>query len=278
MSAESLIRLFLFLSGVASTIFGSFVSSKIRVYYDNRKAHLEDIKQKVLTPLRESLAERYGPLVTHASPVVIEEWGVRQRAENASATTQPDEHGPFLVGVAPDVRSETDQALYADASQYHFRKVIADAERFLTAWQTHAAECQAWVSRLSEEILAGCKLPPHPSSHGTGYIMQYRLGIFVYRRLFHKLNVALFKQPQQIIWVLEGFDGASAGGTEKDLDALLRHLDSLLEREKSTADRLQQHARVLEQDLSFVRRELNHAIAARRLHKKCDLVPFFLGT
>lgn len=50
-SAESLIRFLAYLGGVASTLVGSWVSSKIHGYHENRKVHLEDIKQKVLSPL-----------------------------------------------------------------------------------------------------------------------------------------------------------------------------------------------------------------------------------
>jgi hypothetical protein len=71
---ESLVRLLLYVSGVASTIVGSLVSSKIRVYHDNKKAHLDDIKQRVLTPLSHGLAEKYGSLKTQGqtgrSPVI----------------------------------------------------------------------------------------------------------------------------------------------------------------------------------------------------------------
>jgi hypothetical protein len=110
--------------------------------------------------------------------------------------------------------------------------------------------------------------------------MQYRLGVFVYRRLCHSLEMALSKRnPNQSqsasYWILEGFDGTPAAGTEQEMDALLVYLDNLMVREKGTADRLLVNARALEQKLSSLRGELNYAVAARRLRHKCDLVPFF---
>jgi hypothetical protein len=105
--------------------------------------------------------------------------------------------------------------------------------------------------------------------------MQYRLGVFIYRRLFRSIEFALFKRNNNPGWVLEGFDGTPAAATEQELDAILFYLDSLIEKERSTADRLQRHARALEQSLASLRTELNYAIAARRLWHRCDLVPFF---
>jgi hypothetical protein len=279
-SVESLVRLLIWVGGVVATVVGSWASSKIHVYQESRKAHLEDIKQKVLLPLSDGLAEHYGVLVTHRSPVVIEFWGVRLRKENVSVTEYPNEHGPVLTKMVPDVMAATDPALYTDARKKHFRKVIKHTEEFLAAWKAHAEECYSWVLKLSEEILAETKLPTHPVQHGAAYVMQYRLGVFIYRRLCHSLEMALSKRnPNQTqsadYWVLEGFDGTPAAATEQKLDALLAYLDNLMVREKGTADRLLQNARGLEQQLTSLRAELNYAVAARRLRHKCDLVPFF---
>lgn len=280
-SAESLVRLLIWVGGVAATVVGSWASSKIHVYQESRKAHLDDIKQKVLLPLSDALAEHYGVLVTHRSPVVIEFWGVRLRKENVSVTEYPNEHGPVLTKVVPDVMAATDPALYTDARKKHFRKAITHTEQFLTAWRAHADECYSWVLRLSEEILAETKLPTHPVQHGAAYVMHYRLAVFIYRRLCHSLEFALSKRnPNQSqnttsYWVLEGFDGTPAAGTEQEMDALLIYLDDLMAREKGTAARLLRNAQALEQQLTLLRGELNYAVAARRLRHQCDLIPFF---
>jgi hypothetical protein len=123
-SAEWIVRMLVYVGGVSTTIVGSWVSSKIHVYQESRKSHLEDIKQKVLLPLSEGLAEKYGSLVTHRSPAVIEYWGVRLRKENVSVTEYPNEHGPVLAKMTPDVMTATDPALYADARKKHFQKLM----------------------------------------------------------------------------------------------------------------------------------------------------------
>jgi hypothetical protein len=272
--------LLIYVGGVATTVVGSWASSKIHVYQESRKAHLDDIKQKVLIPLSDGFAEHYGSLVTHRSPVVIEFWGVQLRKQNVSVTEYPNEHGPVLAKVTPDIRAATDPALYTDAKKKHFRKVLNSSEEFVTAWDAHAEECYAWVLRLAKEIAEESKLPIHPVPHGSAYVMQFRLGVFIYRRLCHSLEMALSKRcqtPSQNpnYWVLEGFDGTPAAGTEEQVDAILIHLNNLMVRERGTADRLLQNARALNQDLNSLRGELNYAIAARRLRHKCDIVPFF---
>jgi hypothetical protein len=278
-SAESLVRLLIYISGIASTIVGSFIANKIRVYQDNRNAHLDDIKGKVLVPIKNTLTEKYGPLVNHRSPVVVEDWGVREQKAKVSVTEYPTDQGPILVTVTPNIGGMADQALYVDARERHFRKLVLHVEQFLAEWQAHANACHTWVLGLSQEILDKCQLPEHPVSIGSDYIMQYRLAVFVYRRLFQSLDRALSKRNPNPggaeTWSIEGFDGTAAQGSERQIDTVLSELDRLIEREKSTADRLRADALALADRFSSLRAELSYAIAGRRLHKRCNFVPFF---
>ena len=99
-SAERLLHLLFYVGGVASTIVGSLVSSKIRVYHDNRKSHLDDIKERVLTPLHDGLTEKHSSLVTHQSPVVEEKWGLRRRRVNYChpPSEKPKPNGQMFLG------------------------------------------------------------------------------------------------------------------------------------------------------------------------------------
>ena len=268
----------IYVSGIASTIVGSFIASKIRVYQDSRSAHLDDIKTKVLVPLKDKLTENYASLVDHRSPVVEQGWGVKA-LKAASVTEYPTEQGPVLVKVAPNIRAAADQALYVDAKERHFRKLVLHVEQFLAAWRAHADACHAWVFSLSQEILDKCQLPEFSTSTSSEYIMHFRLAVFVYRRLFRSLDRALSKRnPNPAgagLWMIEGFDGTSAQGSEQQMDTVLRKLDELVEREKGTADRLRADANALADRFSLLCAELSYAAAARRLHKRCNLVPFF---
>jgi hypothetical protein len=276
-SAESMIRFLAYLGGVASTLVGSWVSSKIHVYQENKKAHLEDIKQKVLIPLSGALANEYAVLVTHKSSAVLEGWGARSRKETASVTEHQTEDGPLLTMVLPDVKAGVDPALYADARKNHLSKLLKQAEVFSEDWRAHANECHAWVVHLADEILDKSQMEPFPvSQFGTPNVNHYKLGLFVYRRVFrfseHSLLIHARNPPAQ--WVIEGFLGTSAEGTEEQLRALVCVLNDLIAREKNTAEHLQAKARLLEERLTLLCSELNYAIASRRLRKKCDLVPF----
>ena len=279
-SSELAIRLLVYVGGVLSAVLGSLVSSKIRIYHDNRKSHLEDIKQKVLMPLADGFDEKHHSLVKHRTPVITAEWGLRARKENASATEQPDEHGPMLIIAAPDIRGTTDPILYVDAKKKHFPKLIAHTDDFLLAWRAHAQKCCDWVCRIAEEVLCDSEMPAHPISTGPRYVMHHRLATFVYMRLFNISGAAVSKRNQNFgsqspSWVLESGTGAVALGTEEDMGRLMCLLDRLLEKERPTAALLRDEARVLEKELSTLRGELNYAIAARRLRRRCDLVPFF---
>ena len=201
------------------------------------------------------------------------------RKENVSATEQPEEHGPMLTMAAPDICSATDRTLYMDAKKKHFPKLIVHMEEFLVAWRAYAQKCRDWVSRLADEILSDSEMPAHPVAHGSRYVMQHPLAAFVYMRLFQISGAAVSKRNQNFgsqnpSWVLESGTGAVALGMEEDMDRLMSLLDRLLEKERSHAEQLRGEARILERDLSSLRDELNYAIAARRLRRRCDLVPF----
>ena len=276
-----LVGLLVWIGGVGSTVVGSWVASRIRVYDDNKKAHHDDIKQKVLMPLHDGLAGNYAHLVTHESPAVVSDWGTRQRNDKAKTTEYPTDEGPILKLTVPDVLGAIDQALYLDAKKKHFPKLMDRVERFLAAWRAHGQDCNAWVSGLSEEILLKSGLPAHPAQQPGSSVMHYSLGVFVYQRLFYRTNQILSKHnrnpgdPLHPNWALAGWSATPAEGTEQQLDALVSELDQMIDRERSTADGLREKARTLEEELSSLCSELNYAIASRRLRSRCDFVPFF---
>lgn len=277
MSFPSPTTLLAFVSGVGTTVAGSWISSKIHVYQENSRAHLEDIKQKVLIPLSGILSEQYRPLVTHHAFAVVEQWGTRNRRENASVTQDLIDDGPLLLTAAPDLRIGVDSALYLDAKQAHFSKLLAELEEFSEAWQKHVNRCRAWIVRVASEILSKSGMEPFPvQEYGTPNVDHYKLALFLYRRLFclfeRSLNKNLRNPP---IWELVGFEGTCAVGGEEQMNSLISTLDELMINEKNVAEELQSEARFLEERLSSLRAEIGYATASRRLRKKCDLVPFF---
>jgi hypothetical protein len=68
----------------------------------------------------------------------------------------------------------------------------------------------------------------------------------------------------QTQWVIEGFLGTSAEGTEEQLKAFVSVLNDLVGTQRNVADRLQSKASLAEQGLSSLRSALNYAIASRR--------------
>jgi len=267
------------MTGVASTVVGSWISSKIHVYHENRRVHLEEIKQKVLIPISDLVTNDYAMLVTHQTSAVDELWGVRRRKEGVSVLEPQTEEGPVLVPKIPNVQAAYDPALFTDARRGHFSQLLAQVEQFSEAWRSHVCECQAWVVHLSEEITKRGQMEPFPTaSTGKSFVNPYKLGLFIYRRLFGRCKHSLLKHAidhPPVEWTLEGFEGTSAKGTKQQLDTLVSVLDALIIEEQVVADRLQASARLLEKALFLVRIQLNLAVASRRLRKKCDLVPFF---
>lgn len=276
MAALNPITVLAYVGGVASTVAGSWVSSKIHVYHENRRVHLEEIKQRVLLPLSAVLSDYYAALVTHDSPAVVEQWGTRRRRENIRVTEDVIDDGPLLLRVAPDMKAGVDSALHTDAMKNHFSKLLSGADRFSEAWNRYTNECHAWIVRLADEILAKSQMEQFPvKQYGTPNVDHFKLALFVYQRLFGLFERPVVKNARNPPhWELVGFEGTPAVGSEQQLDGLISVLDDLMVREKNFAERLQAEARLLEKSLSSLSAELAYAIASRRLRKRCDLVPF----
>jgi hypothetical protein len=61
---ERLVRVLIavgaFVTGVTSAVIGSWISSRIHVYEEHRRVHLEALRDKVLVPMRTGLLAVFG--------------------------------------------------------------------------------------------------------------------------------------------------------------------------------------------------------------------------
>jgi hypothetical protein len=282
-NATRLVQLLVWIGGVATTVAGAWIASKIRIYHDARKAHHEDLKQKVLAPLREGLETHFRSLVFHLTPVVSVQTGAATEfLEKAKATEPAEERGDVLVAAFPGsvVFGPLDSALLHDATKRHFRKQIDRVDKFVTRWMAYSGECHAWVRGMAQEILAKSGLPAFPnkevsSSRPAPYAMQYRLAVFVYERLFRLPAGALTVAGYESYWTLSGQHATLAVGSKEQVDALLDLVNSRLTSEETTARVLRSKAGDLQKDFQELTPMLEYAIASRKLRKRCDLVTFF---
>lgn len=278
---EWLVRLLAFIGGVVSTVAGSWISSKIHVYHDNRKAHLDDLKQRVLVPLRNGLEKHFRPLVFHQVPVVFVQLdATTQFDEKAKATEEPGKRGEVILGAFPSaaVFASLDSALLEDAKNGHFRNQLSEVDKFIRDWVAYAAECHRWVLKISREILTKSALPTYPPLPGPGfspYVMNHRLAVFVYMRLFRLPTTALRLEDLDNSSTLSGGSGTLALGSKTQVENVLKQIDALLESEEAIARTLRDKAGALQAAFQEIIPKLDYAAASRRLRKRCDLVTFF---
>ncbi len=282
-NAERLVRLLVWIAGVAATALGAWVTSKVRIYHDNRKAHLEDLKQRVLAPFSDATGESFQRLVSHESPVVAENWSARGIRTDARVTEDEADEGSGLTGLNPwpNVFSVIDEALYEDAKRNHFSELIKDAVKLANSWAAHVERCRTWVDQMAIEVLARSGMHAYGPPFTTPYVLHYRLGVFAYRRLFRIRTGALYKTNQGQMWALEGAPGlprmvgCSAIGPEQQLDALAVELDKIIVKHSKNAEQLREESQNLGRDVAALHSAFQLAIANKRLRKRCDLVPFF---
>ncbi len=270
--------------GVGSTVVGSWVSSKIRVYHDNRKAHLDDLKQRVLAPLREGLEQHFRPLVFLQQPLVyVDTAAPTEFREDAKATESQMEQGDVHQGAFPSslVFGPLDPALLEDAKKTHYSKQLAAVDEFINGFLTSAGECHTWVCRVADAILKESSLPAFPNRVAAAvggpapYVMHYRVAVFIYARLLRYLTPALRTSQINNGLGLHGEDATLAYGSGEQISNLLARIDHLLGSERDRAGSLRGRMAALQESFPGLISQLDYAIAARRLRKKCDLVPFF---
>ena len=107
------------------------------------------------------------------------------------------------------------------------------------------------------------------------YVMHYRLAVFIYKRLFRLTAPGLVTSNMNdgTNWTLNS-NATLACGSEERISGLVTQVNNLLVSEKSTAEMLRSKFASLQRDFQELMPMLEYAIAARRLHNRCDLVTF----
>lgn len=272
--AEWAIRLLIYVGGVATTVAGSWIASKIRVYHDNRNLHRDDLKQRDLVPLRAGLIDSYLPLAGRKVLAIRTNWGDRALNESAKLTEEPLEMGVMLIteDPRPNVEANLDEALFADARQHHYERLVSEWQGLASRWSAHVRECERWVSRIADRILTESGLPPFQAP--DDYVMHLYLALFLYQRLFGFPTRPLAKSTVGHRPCLANNSITVALGDDQKMDKLLATLDEIRETEREPADELMAGSRRMAEEFATLSNELGLAIAERKLYGRCRMVGF----
>lgn len=277
-----LVQLVVWIGGVATTIAGSWVASKIRLYHDDRKSHHQELKDKVLVPLRDLLVEQQ-PLFKHQVPVLTEKWG---QSPMPVLDARPDqdafESGAFLHvdDPWPAAFSLLNRALFEDAKRVHHKKLIADITALGTAWMEHTQHCSFWISEIGFEILDASKMNPYQPPYQPPYVNHLRLAVWIYRRLFNLPTEALRQSNQGQYWSIEGaptvpnVSGVATLAKEEQNTSLLETIETIIKANRERATALRREAEVVANQAGYLRSKMEYEIAKKRLRGRCDLVRF----
>jgi hypothetical protein len=270
----------LWAGGVATTLIGSWITSRIRLYQDHKNAHHQELKERILAPVKSGLLEHFGPMAAGQSGVLGLEYGTQQINENAKITEDATRSGFFLVAPFPTsaIFGSLDSALLVDARRTHYRDVMERVDEFLSAWSSTAGECHGWCSKVADKILRESRMPAFLNSdpQTRSYVMHLHLALVVYRRLFGFQSGAARVVNQGAEWVMHIEDRAAALGSKEQIDAVIETIDQLVQSEAAIARSLRERIAALNRKLMVdVIGALDYAAASRRLHRRCDLVPFF---
>jgi hypothetical protein len=266
--------------GVATTIAGSWIASKIHVYHAHRDAHRDEIRTLVLEPLLACLRDKLLPLVRIANPLL--EGGSTQTFynENASSTEPDYAEGEALVIEVPwkKFRDTVDPVLYEDAKTRHFKDLIRRIEDFARAWEKYTDEVTDWVGEMSRRIAVTSVLPS--LSHGRGvkfYAASRHIAVFIYKRIFQIPVRPLFRGPdaggEAILTDENGVSVAYA--LPKQITDLVALTNTIIADQKHRGPAFLSKARDMSSQLDGIIPAVQLAIADKKLKKRCGLVRFF---
>ena len=263
-------------TGVASTVVGSWISSRFHIYDENRRVHLEALRDCVLKPLRAGLEDHLKPVLTRKVPVVCVVHDAKIFHPHAKVTEQSESFANVLAGVFPfgGIYQSVEMALLHDARTHHFTDLMKTIDSFLKECIDYAGECQAWIARVAGELTEASGLPPFAPNQTGFYVMNCRLAHFVYLRLFQLPSGNVKKDEGGNRWILNYGAYVAAVGTSEQIDTLVNLLDKLVEAERDHAAQLQRREAGLREKFTRVSESLDFAAASCHLHGRCDLVPF----
>ncbi len=269
------------IGGAASTAGGALFASKVRVYHDNRKAHLQDLQEKVLGPIRDGLTHNFGATISQQVPLLAVQWARFDFDERAGVTEEPTTDGEVLVAPFPTAKvfGAIHSALLEDAHKNHYSQLIVRIEGFLSRWGKLLGMWHVWASEVSREILRRSKLDAYPPKGPTvrSYVMHHRLALFVYNRLagFGMYSLTVEKLGDGTACVLSGGGTNLAFGSREQMEAIVSLLNKLLETERPRTAELRGKAAGFHEEFGKICSELDYALASRKPRGRCDLVKFF---
>lgn len=278
---EWFVRLLAFIGGAGSTVVGSWISSKIRLFHDDQKSHHQELKQRILLPLRDLLVQNE-TLFKHRAPVITEKWAQLQ-TRDARPDQDASVYGARLESGNPwpDTFSALDRALLEDAKRVHYKSLIAEVSGLASSWKAHADACAEWVLQIGTEVLRVSKMNPYQPPYTTPYVNHLRLAVWVYLRLFHLPTDTLRQSNQGQYWSIEGAPtvpaqvGISTMAKEEQNTALIESIDRITTANRERAATLQEEARAIARHADKLRSKLEYEMAKKKLRKHCDLVRFF---
>jgi len=264
--------------GAATTVVGSWISSKIRVYHDAKGKHHQELKQKVLEPIRDSLERSYRALFDDPTLGADATPDGYYYERTALATQDPVAIAVSLAFHDPArFTVPVEGALLQDSKANHHHKLIHAWEQFTASVTGHINRREIWIREMATFILdeSGGLLPFAPNRSGD-YVMHLKLATFVHGRLFETERVSLSSTPNapngRITLMLGSI--CAVNGTMFQVERIINAVEALRRREESRALQFQSEVKHFQQVLSNLCDQFSLAIAANKLYRRCALVSF----
>jgi hypothetical protein len=264
--------------GAATTVAGSWITSRFRVYEDARKAHHQDIKDRVLKHIHGRLMQ---PAIANAVYGRAAAVSVVRLARDPTEENQTEYEEVLLAGLPEfGLTKGADTVLLSDARQNHLPELVKQLYEFMAALENYAGQCQKWCLQIASQLVRESGLPAFPPLTRPGwnpYVMHHRIAVIIHQHISGMPAPELRMVETGGQWLLVSSGTNVAIGEKRQIETLLNiaHEFERSKAEQEQAELMQQLRHTLSRKYNTLVSDFEYAIASQRLLKQCNLVPFF---
>ena len=143
--------LLIWIGGVASTVAGSWLTGRIRAYQDDKQAHLVQIKEEILKPIRDGIAERFLPLLTYEDVPFAGKYQQVRSSDSPNVLEPAFQEHLQIVPTTPtyeDLVAKLPRGLLQDARWKHYPVLFDEIGSFIASWKKVAEGARVGVAQM----------------------------------------------------------------------------------------------------------------------------------
>jgi hypothetical protein len=264
------------------SVLGNFFKVFFKKWPTYHDAHLRDIKEKVVTPIKNIILQYYIPILQFTTPNLFV-------CNDSIYSNQKKVSQPMITGYQEKIKTkeiswpevpaghEIHELLYRDVIDCHRLPEITRFKTFKDQFDSYNKSCLEYANRIKIELLERSSLPDiqrgiNPQKR---WINANELAIFIYERqmgintLGHLIEQFLSEGARELYLEGLGRSYAKVEGVETEKIKKLIELCDDLSSNETEVNKLKLEAKTLFDEISKLSIDIEKFLSANRLPGKC---------